>query len=456
MVDLDSSRRIHIIGVAGAGMSALAKLLAQLGHQVSGSDLKGGPVLDLLDGIGVQTWTGSLPDRMAGADLVVASSAVPDQDAEVAAATAGGIPVWRRPELLEVVTARMPAIGATGTHGKTSTTGMLISMLRSLNEDPSFVVGGELVDLRTNAHLGDPSLFVIEADEAFGTFQSLHLRGLIVTNVEPEHLDHFGTVFEMEDAFAEVVRGVDGPVIVGIDDAGGRRLAERTGRHTYGTDPEATWHISGIEEDPMSVRFRLSGPDFEQVVDVARPGLHTARNAAGAIALLSECGFDAVSAAAALGEFAGVRRRFEVRATVGGVTIIDDYAHHPTEVAATVRTAMRGEWERVVAVFQPHLYSRTEEFQREFGLALSECDQIVVTDVFGSREMPRPGVTGQLVADAARNLTDSEVHYVPHRADLAAFLVEMVVPGDLVLTMGAGDITLLPGELADALSQGDS
>ena len=452
MIDLSTEKRIHIIGAAGAGMSAPAKLLAQLGHTVSGSDLKAGPVLNMLDGLAVATWTGSRPTELAGVDLVVTSSAVPESDREVIEANRLGITVWQRPRLLEEITSRMPAIGATGTHGKTSTTGMIIAMLRGIGADPSFVVGGELVDLRTNAHLGDPALFVIEADEAFGTFQSLNLSGLVVTNVESEHLDHFGTVFEMEDAFAEVVRNVTGPALVGIDDAGGRRLAERTGRPTYGTAPESVWRISDVDEGPMHVRFELDGPGFTESVFVARPGLHTARNAAGAIALLSELGFDAATAAQSLAEFAGVRRRYEVRATVGGVTIIDDYAHHPTEVAATVRTALRGDWDRVWAVFQPHLYSRTETFQREFGLAMSGCDHIVVTDVFGARETPLPGVTGELVADAARNLTDSEVHYVAHRSELSDFLVGVVRPGDLILTMGAGDITLLPGELAKALS----
>ncbi len=453
MVDLGTSKRIHIIGVAGAGMSGLAKLLAQLGHVVSGSDLRAGPILDLLDGIGVRTWTGSRPDDVLGADLVVASSAVPDRDPEFAAAQEHGTPVWRRPALLEAMTRSMPAVGATGTHGKTSTTAMLISMLRSLDQDPSFMVGGELVDLRTNAHLGRRSPFVLEADEAFRTFESLHLQGLVVTNVEADHLDHFGSVYEMEDSFAEVVRSVDGPALIGIDDAGGRRLSERTGRPTYGTDSAATWRITEVDERSMSVAFRLTGPGFDESVTVSRPGLHTARNASGAIALLSELGFDAVGAARALREFAGIRRRFEVRATIGGVTIIDDYAHHPTEVAATVRTALHGDWERVWAVFQPHLYSRTETLQREFGLAMSGCDVIVVTDVFGAREVPRPGVTGALVADAARDHTDAEVHYVRHRSDLADFIAGRLQPGDLVLTMGAGDITLLPGELAGALSR---
>jgi UDP-N-acetylmuramate--alanine ligase len=455
MVDLDTPKRIHIIGVAGAGMSALAKLLAQLGHDVSGSDLKAGPTLDLLESAGVRTWTGSRPAALADTELVVASSAVPDHDPEYVAAGEKGIAVWRRPRLLEALTGSMPAIGATGTHGKTTTTAMMIAMLRSIGADPSFVVGGQLVDLRTNAHLGRSHPFVIEADEAFRTFESLHLRGLVVTNVEPEHLSHFGSVFEMEDAFVEVVRRVDGPVVVGIDDAGGRRLADRTGRPTYGTAAESAWRITGVEEKAMSVSFRLSGPGFDETVAVARPGLHTARNAAGAIALTSELGFDAREAARALSEFAGIRRRYEVRATIGGVTIIDDYAHHPTEVAATVRTALKGGWGRVLAVFQPHLYSRTETFQREFGLAMSGCDHIVVTDVFGAREVPRPGVTGALVADAARTLTDAEVHYVAHRVDLAGFLVGLVGPGDLVLTMGAGDITLLPDELAELLSQGN-
>ncbi len=451
--DLSVPQRIHIIGAAGAGMSALAKLLAQLGHVVSGSDLKPGPVLGLLEGAGVTTWTGSKPEFVDGVDLVVASSAVPDRDPEVTTAVARGIPVWRRPRLLEALTAAMPAIGATGTHGKTSTTGMLITMLRALDLDPTFVVGGELVDLRTNAHLGSDRPFVLEADEAFGTFESLHLEGLVVTNVEPEHLDHFGTVYEMEDAFAGVVRSVDGPAVVGVDDAGGRRLAERTGRPTFGTAADADWRIDEVEELSMAVEFRLTGPGFDERVRVARPGLHTARNAAGALVLLHLLGFDAAAGAAALGEFAGIRRRYELRATIDGVTIIDDYAHHPTEVAATVRAARRGDWKRIWAVFQPHLYSRTEQLYREFGLALSGCDRVVVTDVFGARELPRPGVTGRLVADAARNLTEAGVDYVPHRADLAVFLAARVAPGDLVLTMGAGDITLLPAELAEALSE---
>ena len=171
--------------------------------------------------------------------------------------------------------------------------------------------------------------------------------------------------------------------------------------------------------------------------------------------MITEMGFDTLEAVRALRDFAGVRRRYEIKATVGGVTIIDDYAHHPTEVAATVRTALKGDWDRVWAVFQPHLYSRTERFQREFGLALAGCDQVVITDVFGARELPRPGITGELVADAARTLTEAEVHYVAHRGDVAAYLADLVGPGDLVLTMGAGDITLLPGELAEALSPGE-
>lgn len=452
MVELDRPTRIHIIGIAGAGMSALAKLLAQMGHDVSGSDLKAGPVLDSLGEIGVRTWSDSRPDAVGDVELLVASSAVPEVDKELSAARGRGVTIWRRPRLLEAITEAMPAIGATGTHGKTSTTAMLIAMLRALDSDPSFVVGGELIDLRTNAHLGNPRPFVIEADEAFRTFESLNLEGLTVTNIESEHIDHFGSVYELEDAFAEVARGVSGPVVIGIDDAGGRRLAERTGLPTYGTSDEADWRISNVSEGAMSVAFQLDGPEFSEEIIVSRPGLHTARNATGALALLSALGYDAAKGARSLRDFAGIRRRYEVRATVDGVTIIDDYAHHPTEVAATVRTALRGDWNRVVAVFQPHLYSRTERFQREFGLALSGCDQVVITDVYGARETPRPGVTGELVADAARNLTDAGVHYVPHRADLAEFLLGVVATGDLVLTMGAGDITLLPGELSTALS----
>jgi UDP-N-acetylmuramate--alanine ligase len=445
-------RRVHLVGAGGAGMSAIAKVLAGMGHEVSGSDQRGGSTLDRLRDFGVATYTGHHPEVARKSDLVVASSAVPDQDPELAAASEAGVPVWRRPDLLAALTEGFATIGATGTHGKTTTTALLVSALRALGEDPSFIVGGDLADWNTNGHFGETPLLVIEADEAFRTFEQLHLGGLIVTNVETEHVEHFGTESDLMEAFVTVARGVEGPVVVCADDPGSREVGRRAGAATYGMDPASDWRITGLTRHDGGTRFELVGPSARAHVSLGRPGTHVALNAAGALALLGSMGRDIAVAALGLASFRGVGRRWEHKGTVSGVTLIDDYAHHPTEVAATVGVATDLARGNLWAVFQPHLYSRTARFHDEFGAALSAADEVVITDVYGSREEPVPGVTGAIVAEAVRRHGGS-AHYVPHRSDLAEFLAERVVAGDLVLTMGAGDITLVPTELAILLAE---
>jgi len=452
VTDPSLPHRIHLVGVGGAGMSPLAKLLTARGHQVSGSDIRLSPITQNLSDLGIEIWEGSDRGAMADVDLLVASSAVPDTDWEMIAAAKAGAVVWRRPELLDELTAMVPTIGVTGTHGKTTATAMLVAASRGAGLDPSFIVGGELSDLRTDAHLGTDDLMVLEADEAFGTFTHLNLWGLAVTNVEADHLDFYESLDRLEDTFAEVVRNVDGPVVVGVDDPGGRRLAERTGPITYGTARDALWRIEGLVERSTEVGFDLVGPSGSIPVVVGRPGLHMARNASGVLALLGELGHDIGAGAQALRNFGGVKRRLETRAKIAGVTIIDTYAHHPTEVAADLRAVAGNQWNRIWAVFQPHLYSRTEMLASEFGAALAGADEVVVTDVYGSRESPRPGVSGKLVADAATARSGAHVEYVPHRSDVAEYLAAHVEEGDLVLTMGAGDITLVPDELAAILA----
>jgi UDP-N-acetylmuramate--alanine ligase len=452
MADLSSVRRIHVIGVGGAGMNPLARLLAGRGYVVSGSDVRSSEAMARLQDLGLDVWAGHRPEAIRSAELVVASSAVPDADRELVAAADAGIPVWRRPELLEAITRQIPTIGPTGTHGKTSTTAMMVLGARAAGLDPAFVVGGEVLSLRTNAAAGSDDLFILEVDEAFATFESVHLEGLVVTNVEAEHLEHFGSFADLEAAFARVVRSVDGPVIVCRDDPGAARLAERTGAITYGTSPGDGWQMADVTMSAETVGFTLNGPMGATMVEVPRPGIHIARNAAGALALLAHKGLDVEAAARGVAGFDGVRRRFELKGVVSDVTVIDDYAHHPTEVAATLRAAAGATAGRLWAVFQPHLYSRTERLSVDFGLALASADRVVVTDVYGAREDPRPGVSGQLVADAAVRAGAPAVDYVPHRADLAAFLAEGVAPGDTVVTMGAGDITVVPAELLALLA----
>lgn len=442
--------RIHIIGAGGAGMSALAKILTGLGHEVTGSDMRGGVALNALADAGIPVATGHHPDLAAAADLVVASSAVPDDDPEIRSARAAGVEVWRRPRLLQELTALIPTIGATGTHGKTTTTAMLVTALRSLGHDPSFVVGGEMAGVGTNAHLGSDPLLVLEVDEAFRTFESVRLVGLVVTNVEVDHLDHFGTEEDLAKAFAAVAANVDGPVVCCLDDPGATAVATASGGRTYGVSEGADWRITDVMGSAEGSTFTLQGAPGSVTVEVPGPGLHLVRNAAGALSLLAEMGTRLADLGPSLTAYRGVGRRFELRGRVGGVALYDDYAHHPTEVAATVAAARALSPTRLVAVFQPHLYSRTQRFHEEFGTALAAADVVVVTDVYGAREEPVPGVTGALVADAARE-RGAEVLYVAHRADLAGTLAPLARPGDLILTMGAGDVTLVHTELAPLL-----
>lgn len=458
-IDFALVRRLHIVGIGGAGMSALAKLISREGVTVSGSDIRDGIELAALRDLGLTTWSGHHPERIGDVDLVVASSAVPDNDPELAVSVSRGLPIWRRPRLLAELTAITPTIGATGTHGKTTTTALLVLGARASGIDPSFVIGGELIDLATNAHRGTSPLFVLEVDEAFGTFEEVSLEGLIVTSVEPEHLDYFGSADRMEAIYCEVASKVKGPVLCCLDDPGAARVREATSSIGYGLAEHAEWRIVGVEEHATSVEFWLQGPESRHRsgpldVSIPRPGQHVALNAAAAIGLLAELGYDPARAAQGMSRFRGVRRRFEHRGQVAGVTLIDDYAHHPTEVKATLKAARAGGHSRLWAVFQPHLYSRTELLHREFGEALALADQVVVTDIYAAREAPIPGVTGEMVASAARS-AGADVAYVPHRADLASVLAAHVRPGDLVLTMGAGDVTLVPTELAALLARGE-
>ena len=287
---------------------------------------------------------------------------------------------------------------------------------------------------------------------AFRTFENLTFKGLVVTNVEPEHVEHFGSEEELMRSFVTVSANVAGPVVACADDPGSLHVAKEAGSITYGTSPDADWRMVDVESVEAGMKFKLVGRSQETPVDLPIPGRHVARNAAGALALIAELGYDLEAGVEGIGKFRGIGRRWEHRGTVSGVMLVDDYAHHPTEVAATLEAARGVVPGRIWAVFQPHLFSRTERFQIEFGRALCAADVVLVTDVYGSREEPVPGVTGALVADAAREC-GGEVHYVRHKSDLAEFLLARVAPGDLILTMGAGDITLLPVELASRLAE---
>ena len=443
-------QRVHIIGAGGAGMSGLAKLLSQIGHDVSGSDVKPGHMLDTLRDVSVEVWVGHQPDRVGEAGLVIASSAVPETDPELLAARSAGIDVWRRPALLRALTNRHTTVGFAGTHGKTTSTALSVTAMRGIGRDPTFLVGGEMVDFNTGASLGADDLFLLEADEAFGTFRHLSLDALLVTNIESDHLDHYGTVAALEDAFAQVADRVPGPTVGCIDDPGVRRLGQRTSITPYGFSEDAIWRITSLTHVDGGVTFVLVGPGGPTPVTLPKPGEHLASNAAGVLALLGEHGEDVEAAAAALRNFGGVRRRYEIRAKVGGVTIVDDYAHHPTEVAATIAAASVGSTGRVVVVFQPHRYTRTADLAPDFGAPLALADSVIVTDVYAAGERPIIGVSGRLVVQATE-AAGGNVDFVPRLTDVPAAVAEIVHDGDTILLLGAGDITSIVSDVALAV-----
>ncbi len=451
-LDLSVPLAVHVVGIGGAGMSAIATVLAAMGHAVSGSDLRASPVTDRLERSGIEVAIGHQAGNLADPDVVTVSSAVADTNPEVVEARRRGLPVRTRAETLASIAALRRCIAVAGTHGKTTTASMLALQLVEAGLRPSFLIGGDVNEIGTNAVWDEGEWLVVEADESDGTFLSLAPDIAVVTNVEADHLDHYGTFEAVQAAFESFLATATVRRVVGGDDAVASAIGTRTGADTVGTGASCTRRMVGLQPARSSIAFDLLGDDGTALghLAVPVPGLHNARNAAVATVAGLAAGVPFDAAARALARFAGVARRFEFRGTAHDVTFVDDYAHLPTEVAAALAAAADGGWDRVVAVFQPHRYSRTEALGEEFGAAFADADVVVVTDVYGAGEAPVPGVSGRLVAEAVRRTApDKEVRYVAGRSDLRDVLEELLRPGDLCCTLGAGDLTSLPDELLD-------
>lgn len=436
---------VHVVGVGGAGMSGIATVLAGMGHRVSGSDLKDSSVLRRLRLQGVDVHVGHDAGHLpAAVDCLVVSTAIPDHNPEVRAAREAGVPVLRRAEALRAVTRTRRTVAVSGTHGKTTTSSMLALVLRSAGWSPSFLIGGEVNEVGANAVHDEGDWLVVEADESDGTFVELEAEAVVVTNVEPDHLEHYGGFEGLVDAFREFL-AAPGPVVACADDRTSAALAaEVEGAVTYGFAEGADHRLAGYEPRASGSHFVLRAPDGRAVeVDLPVPGRHNALNAAGAAAVALELGVEPDAVRSALGRFAGVSRRLEFRGRVDGVTVVDDYAHLPSEVRAAISAAREGGgWERVIAVFQPHRYSRTATLWRDFAHAFDEADVVVLTDVYAAGEPPRPGVSGELILRSVLEAGGAgRVLYLPRRADVEAHLPALARSGDLVLTLGAGDIT---------------
>ncbi len=443
---------VHLVGIGGAGMSGIARILLQRGESVTGSDLREGRSLDELRMLGAQIAIGHDAANVSGARLVVTSTAVAADNPEIRAARDRGVTVLRRAEMLARLMADDTSVLIAGTHGKTTTTSMTVVALQSAGRDPSFAIGGSLNERGTNAHAGADPLFVAEADESDRSFLVYRPGLAVVTNVELDHPDEFTSLAAVTEAFRAFLdrRQVGAPVILGADDEGSAALRPLVDAPTitYGTQPDADVRVVA---DRIAGRYRLRRDNTDIVTfELAVPGHHNVLNATAALTVCAEIGADLEAAATGLARFTGVARRFQTLGIAAGVRVVDDYAHHPTEVRATLAAARSVGANRVVLVVQPHRYSRTQSLGTELGRAAAAADLVVVTDVYGSNETPIPGVSGRIVADAA-TAAGAIVEYVPHLADITGVLAQRVGDGDLVLITGAGDITQVGPALLEQL-----
>ena len=446
-------RPVHFMGVGGAGMSALAVLACRRGVVVTGCDTDLAGAQDVIAS-GAQVMLGHDPSHVPGTRAVIVTAAVPDTHPELERARAAGIPVVPRKEALGGLVNGATVVGAAGTHGKTTTTVMTTTALEAAGLEPTGLAGGRVRAWGGNARLGGTSLYVVEADEYDKAFLALAPTVAIVNNVEPDHLECYGSVEQLEAAFAEFAGRAE-TVLIGADDAGARRVARALGNRVwkFGTAEDADLRIGAVSQDADGSRSEITLPDGRRVtLTLSVPGMHNVRNAAGALGAVAALDGAVERALEALAEFSGVGRRFDRLGEAGGVVLVDDYAHHPSELVATLAAARQAYPERrLVAVFQPHLYSRTQEHGAAMGQALAAADVVVVADVYGAREAPVAGVTGQLVSDAAAE-AGADVTFEPDRAALGRQVRARLRPGDLVLTLGAGDITRLGPELLAALA----
>ena len=450
-IDLSSPGKYHVVGVGGPGMSAIAIVLAEMSHDVTGSDIRERSVLDRLRAAGVRVKVGHDRAHVRDRDAITYSTAIPARNVELDEARKCGVRALHRSGMLAAICAEAKALGVAGTHGKTSTTSMLMLILSQAGLRPSFVIGGDVTDMGTGAQWTGSEWLVVEADESDGTHLELPLHGTILTNVEVDHLDHYGSYEAIVEGFDAYLAQIPGPKVLCLDDPKCAELARKHTVITYGTSPAADFVAANIAPTGGAFTFDVLHHG-ERLGSVSLPlrGVHNVRNATGAIAMAVSIGVAFDVAAAALSKFGGVARRFDVRGVDGGATMVDDYAHLPNEIAAVVAAAKgSGDgWKRVVAVFQPNRFNRMAVMSPEYRDAFVEADLVVLTDIFASGTIPIPGVTGKLVVNAVLDAhPETPLAWLPRRADLVDFLAKRLVDGDVCISMGCGDIASLPDEV---------
>lgn len=450
-LDLSQPRSLHVVGVGGPGMSAIAIALAEMGHHVTGSDIRERPVLERVRAAGVEVRIGHDRALVHGRDAITWSTAIPERNIERDEAARIGVPSLHRSGMLASICAMAKSLAVAGTHGKTTTTSMLMLILAEAGARPSFVIGGDVTDMGTGAQWTGSEWLVVEADESDGTHLQLPLYGTILTNVEVDHLDYYGTPEAIFDGFDRYLAQIAGPKVLCIDDPATARLAERHEVITYGTSPTADFVAANVRSSSGSFVFDVVMRG-EPLGSVSLPlrGVHNVRNATAALAMAVTIGVPFAVAAAALAKFGGVARRFDIRGVDDGVTLVDDYGHLPSEIAA-VLAAARGSgdgWQRVVVAFQPNRFNRMAVMWPDYCDAFVDADLVVLTDIYASGTTPIPGITGKLLVNAVLDAhPGSRVAWMPRRDDMVEFLARELRAGDVCISMGCGDIATLPDEV---------
>ena len=439
--------RIHFIGLGGAGMSGIARIALAQGASVSGSDAKDSTVLSALKTLGAQVFVGHQASNICDAEVLVVSSAIDEANPEISAAKSKGLTILTRAQALALLMSESKSVAVAGTHGKTTTTSMLTVALQQAGLDPSFAIGGMINRGGTNAHLGSGEIFIAEADESDGSFLAYKPYGAIITNIELDHVDNFPDIESVNQIFLDFVKSIQpgGFLVAGIDSPGVVNLLAQIKRSdieiiTYGTS--ADFSISHISLQPTQSHARITklGKVLGEL-SLTIPGNHNIENAAAALAVGMKLGAPVAELLAGLNKFSGAKRRFENRGSVNGVTVIDDYGHHPTEVRVTLETAKRfAQSGRVIAIFQPHRYSRTAMFVEEFAEVLAIADRVYLLEIYAASESPMPGVSSILISNS---MDSAKVTFEPSMIDVVSAAVNEAKSGDLIITLGAGDVNLL-------------
>lgn len=445
--------KVHFIGIGGSGMSGLARLLAKSGHVVTGSDVRGSGNIDSLRELGVEISIGHAAENITDADTVVVTGALWQDNPELLKAKQLGLPILHRAVLLASLASSYRLIAVAGAHGKTTTTGMIITALRNLGADPSFVNGGVIVEYGLSSDFGSGDLFVIEADESDGSFLNYDTDIAVITNVDADHLDHYGSDSAFFDAFNSFASNANEFAVVNASDAGCKKLAVLENKTTIRFGYEnAQIALSEVQADGPRVSFKLTKDDQSAFMELNIAGEHNAQNAAAAVSVLVGLGYEFEPSCEAVKSYQGAERRFELHGEKRGVRVYDDFAHHPTEVLAALKGARATNPNgKLITVFQPHLYSRTRIFQKEFAEVLALSDQVIITDVYAAREDPEPGVTGELIVN---HFEDSKkVHYVPQWDAVPGVASKLATSGDFIITMGCGDIYKMCPDLLESLER---